>query len=216
VINKKVGDKAINQMRITLYTFLATIFFANEFFVKSFKANYKYNLVNFGYKMVSQSKSDFFDKVMDESKVPNFKEFSASRGVNIERAKTDVLQLNIGLYCNQACSHCHVDSSPQRTEMMSFEIAEKCLSILDNSPDITTLDITGGAPELNKCFRFLVEEGRKRKKKVIDRCNLTVLLLKDQEDLVDFLKKNEVNVVASLPCYTEGNVDKQRGNGNPT
>lgn len=97
--------------------------------------------------------------------------------------------------------------------MMSHEIAVKCMDILDKSPSIHTLDLTGGAPELNKEFRWLVTEGRKRGKKVIDRCNLTVLLEKGQEDLARFLVANQVQVVASLPCYSEKNVNAQRGSG---
>jgi radical SAM/Cys-rich protein len=112
-----------------------------------------------------------------------------------------------------ACKHCHVESSPQRMEMMDFDVAEQCMRIIDNSPEIDTLDLTGGAPELNKAFRWLVEEGRKRNLRIIDRCNLTVLLKSGQEDLGHFLKEHQVNVVASLPCYSEANVRKQRGIG---
>ena len=131
----------------------------------------------------------------------------------LTRRPSSILQLNIGLYCNQACSHCHVESSPFRTEQMSHEVAEQCVRILDHSPSIHTLDLTGGAPELNPEFRWLVEQGRKRNLRVIDRCNLTVLLVKGQEDLADFLARNKVNVVASLPCYSEKNVNQQRGSG---
>ena len=96
---------------------------------------------------------------------------------------------------------------------MSHEVAEQCVRLLDQSPSIHTLDLTGGAPELNPEFRWLVEQGRKRNLRVIDRCNLTVLLEKGQEDLSEFLAKNKVNVVASLPCYSEKNVNQQRGSG---
>lgn len=133
--------------------------------------------------------------------------------VNIQRIPTTILQLNIGLYCNQACSHCHVDSSPYRTEMMSHTIASKCIDILDSSPSIDTLDLTGGAPELCTEFRWLVQQARQRNKKVIDRCNLTVLLEPGQEDLADFLAHHQVHIIASLPCYAEKNVNQQRGSG---
>ena len=135
------------------------------------------------------------------------------RNLSLKRRPASILQLNIGLFCNQACSHCHVESSPLRTEKMSHEVAEQCVRILDRSPSVHTLDLTGGAPELNPEFRWLVEQGRKRNLKVIDRCNLTVLLERGQEDLAAFLARNQVNVVASLPCYSEKNVNQQRGSG---
>jgi len=128
-----------------------------------------------------------------------------------------VLQINIGLYCNQACAHCHVESSPLRTEeQMTTDICAQCLELLKSSPSITTLDITGGAPELNPAFRYLVSCARAMRGEdleIIDRCNLTVLQEPGQEDLVAFLKEHKVRVVASLPCYSAENVDQQRGNG---
>ena len=123
------------------------------------------------------------------------------------------------LFCNQACNHCHVESSPLRKETMSSEVAARCLRLLQNSPHVDTLDLTGGAPELNAEFRFLVKMAREwavendRELTIIDRCNLTVLSEPGQEDLVQFLKDNRVDVVASLPCYGEENVDNQRGRG---
>jgi radical SAM/Cys-rich protein len=123
--------------------------------------------------------------------------------------------MNIGLYCNQACGHCHVESSPLRQEMMTAETAAQCVKLLASTPSITTLDITGGAPELNDSFRMLVQMARKVRPDVdiIDRCNLTVLQEPGQEDLVEFLKEHKVQVIASMPCYSEENVDQQRGNG---
>merc|ERR1711957_203252 len=117
-----------------------------------------------------------------------------------------------GLYCNPACGHCHVESSPSRTEMMSNEIAARCVGLLS---DVKTLDITGGAPELNSAFRLLVACARAANPdlQIIDRCNLTVLHEPGQEDLVEFLSENKVSVIASLPCYSESNVDLQRGRG---
>ncbi len=135
----------------------------------------------------------------------------------LKRKPPTILQINIGLYCNQACGHCHVESSPLRTkEMMTAETAAQCLELLKNTPSIDTLDITGGAPELNEHFRYLVSTARAIRGKdliIIDRCNLTVLQEPGQEDLVEFLKKNDVHVVASLPCYSAENVDTQRGSG---
>lgn len=135
----------------------------------------------------------------------------------LKRKAPTILQINIGLYCNQACGHCHVESSPLRTkEMMTAETAAQCLELLKNTPSIDTLDITGGAPELNDHFRYLVSMARAIRGKeliIIDRCNLTVLQEPGQEDLVDFLKENDVHVVASLPCYSAENVDTQRGSG---
>jgi len=134
----------------------------------------------------------------------------------LKRKTPTILQINIGLYCNQACGHCHVESSPLRIEeMMTADTAAQCLNLLKNTPSITTLDITGGAPELNKNFRYLVKMARSIRPdlEIIDRCNLTVLQEPGQEDLVEFLKENKVHIIASLPCYSAENVDQQRGNG---
>jgi radical SAM/Cys-rich protein len=152
-------------------------------------------------------------RALDDMGVPAFHTFLEQKGVPLTRLSPTILQLNIGLFCNQACNHCHVESSPKRTEMMTMETADRCLALLDASPSVTTLDITGGAPELNPTFRHLVREGRKRGLEVIDRCNLTVLMEPDQEDLADFLADHQVRVVASLPCYTEANTNTQRGRG---
>ena len=108
------------------------------------------------------------------------------------RATATIFQLNIGLYCNQACTHCHVESSPKRTEMMDRSVAERCLSLLRASPSVSTLDLTGGAPELNSQFRFLVEGASTLDVEIIDRCNLTVLVEPGQEDLPEFLAKHKV------------------------
>jgi radical SAM/Cys-rich protein len=152
-------------------------------------------------------------RALNDMNVPAFHEFLESHGLTLDRKATKILQLNIGLYCNQACNHCHVESSPKRTEAMTIETADRCLELLDSTPGITTLDLTGGAPELNPAFRHLVVEGSKRGLEVIDRCNLTVLMEPDQEDLADFLAEHKVRVVASLPCYTPANVNTQRGKG---
>ena len=148
--------------------------------------------------------------------VPSFDAFLAERGVTpLRREPTTILQVNIGLYCNQACSHCHVESSPLKTaEVMSEAVAQRLVRLMDAADgSIKTLDITGGAPELMDQFRPLVRAARERGIAVIDRCNLTVLYEPGQEDLPRFLADNGVDVVASLPCYSEGNTDAQRGRG---
>ena len=124
----------------------------------------------------------------------------------------DVLQINVGKLCNQTCHHCHVDAGPDRRESMSRETAEAVIDVLSRS-DIPTLDITGGAPEMNPQFRWLVERARGLGRRVIDRCNLTILMAPGFTDLPDFLAMNRVEIAASLPCYLEENCDAQRGNG---
>jgi radical SAM/Cys-rich protein len=123
-----------------------------------------------------------------------------------------VLQVNVGKLCNQTCRHCHVDAGPDRTEVMTRETMQLCLDALTTA-DIPTLDVTGGAPELNPNFRWLVEQARGLGRYVIDRCNLTILLAPRFEDLPDFLARHRVEVVASLPCYLPANTDRQRGDG---
>ena len=131
---------------------------------------------------------------------------------SIRRKRVDTLQVNLGYKCNQSCLHCHVNAGPTRTEMMSREMVFEVIAYL-KAAGIGTLDLTGGAPELNPHFRLLVKAARDIGVKVMDRCNLTILHEPGQEDLADFLRDNEVAIVASLPCYLEDNVDKQRGKG---
>ncbi|HSV24197.1 MAG TPA: arsenosugar biosynthesis radical SAM (seleno)protein ArsS [Xanthobacteraceae bacterium] len=128
------------------------------------------------------------------------------------RRRLDTLQVNVGYRCNQSCVHCHVGAGPQRTEEMAGETVDLVLAVLANR-HIVTLDITGGAPELNPHFRRLVGAARDIGVRVIDRCNLTVLEVAGQEDLAEFLKKQHVEIAASLPCYLADNVDRQRGKG---
>ncbi|MGB5202481.1 MAG: arsenosugar biosynthesis radical SAM (seleno)protein ArsS [Sedimenticolaceae bacterium] len=130
----------------------------------------------------------------------------------IRRRTLKTLQVNLGYRCNQQCLHCHVAASPQRTEMMTAETIELVIENLRLLP-FETLDLTGGAPELNPHFRYLVEQARQLGIEVIDRCNLTILLEPGQEGLAEFLAANEVEIVASLPCYLEENVNRQRGKG---
>jgi radical SAM/Cys-rich protein len=122
----------------------------------------------------------------------------------------EVFQINVGKFCNQTCRHCHVDAGPERTEQMSRETAQLCIRALAGT-DIPTVDITGGAPELNANFRWLVEQARALGRHVMDRCNLSVLLLKPQADLADFLAQHQVEVVASLPYFRATQTDAQRG-----
>jgi radical SAM/Cys-rich protein len=121
-----------------------------------------------------------------------------------------VFQINVGKFCNQTCRHCHVDAGPERTEQMSRETAELCMRALART-DIPTVDITGGAPELNASFRWLVEQSRALGRHVMDRCNLSVLLLAPQKDLAEFLARHRVEVLASLPYFRAGPTDAQRG-----
>lgn len=124
----------------------------------------------------------------------------------------EILQVNVGKLCNQTCNHCHVDAGPDRTEVMTRETAEWCVRTLE-STEIPTLDVTGGAPELNPQFRFLVTEARRLGRHVMDRCNLSVLLLNSQKDLGEFLARHNVEIVASLPYFMAANTDAQRGEG---
>jgi radical SAM/Cys-rich protein len=130
----------------------------------------------------------------------------------IRRGRLDTLQVNVGYRCNQTCVHCHVDASPYRTEEMSAEVVGIVLAFLERQR-VATLDITGGAPELNPHFRTLVSAARALGVRVMDRCNLTILEEPGQEDLAAFLAREEVEIVASMPCYLEDNVDRQRGKG---
>ena len=134
-------------------------------------------------------------------------------GGTLKAATLTTFQVNVGRKCNQACHHCHVDASPKRTEMMSREIAEICMGIVADVDEITTVDITGGAPEMNENFRYLVSEARRLGKHVIDRCNLTILEEPGYEYLYDFLKDNQVEIIASLPHYAQDRTDRQRGRG---
>jgi radical SAM/Cys-rich protein len=143
-----------------------------------------------------------FDQALKESGWPS-----------LVREETITLQINVGKLCNQACHHCHVDAGPKRAEIMPRDVAERVLQLLAASPNLACVDITGGAPELNPNFRWIVREAQRMGRQIIDRCNLTVLLESGNEDLVEFLAENEVEITASLPCYTAANVDQQRGKG---
>jgi radical SAM/Cys-rich protein len=130
----------------------------------------------------------------------------------IRRGRLDTVQVNVGYRCNQSCVHCHVGASPHRTEQMGSEVVDVVLQFLQRRR-VATLDITGGAPELNPHFRKLVNAARDIGVRVMDRCNLTILEMAGQEDTAEFLANQQVEVVASMPCYLEDNVDRQRGRG---
>ena len=131
----------------------------------------------------------------------------------LTRARVRTLQINVGKLCNMACHHCHVEAGPKRTEIMSAAVAERLIALLANNPEVEVVDLTGGAPELNPHFRWLVEQSRELGRRVIDRCNLTVLFEPEVAELPAFLARHEVEIVASLPCYSLENVEKQRGRG---
>jgi radical SAM/Cys-rich protein len=130
----------------------------------------------------------------------------------VRRGSLETLQVNLGYKCNQSCLHCHVAASPQRTEMMDGDTIALVLEVL-RTRRVDTLDLTGGAPELNVHFRDLVRQARAAGVRVIDRCNLTILSEPGQEDLAAFLAEQGVEITASLPCYSPANVDRQRGDG---
>lgn len=142
----------------------------------------------------------------------DFDEKLAAHGVELHAAKVDTLQVNVGKLCNQACKHCHVDASPSRTEIMTRETVGTVINAVRRF-GIPTLDITGGAPELNPSFRYLVTEARGSGAHVIVRHNLTVMFENSQADLPEFFRDHEVEVVSSLPYYLEQQTDAQRGHG---
>ena len=148
------------------------------------------------------------------TQIPSFDQTLVRHGVNpLTATSITTLQVNMGKLCNQTCHHCHVDAGPQRTEIMNLETIDATLSVLARHSQISTVDITGGAPEMNPHFEYFVSECRKMDRQVIDRCNLTVFFIKDKGHLPKFLADHHVEIIASLPCYLEDNVDEQRGRG---
>jgi radical SAM/Cys-rich protein len=131
----------------------------------------------------------------------------------LRRARVRTLQVNVGRRCDLACHHCHVEAGPKRTETLDVRVADAVLRLLERNAGVETLDLTGGAPELCAQFRRLVREARAQGREVIDRCNLTVLFEPGQQDTAEFLAAEGVRIVASLPCYSADNVDRQRGRG---
>jgi radical SAM/Cys-rich protein len=141
-----------------------------------------------------------------------FKHKLSSHGLTLDRGQFETLQINVGRKCNQTCTHCHVDAGPTRTEMMNEETAHKVGAwIREHRPKV--VDITGGAPEISEFFRYFVETARSVGSHVIDRNNLTIIETKTHAYLPEYLASHQVEIVASLPCYLEDNVDSQRGNG---
>ncbi len=143
-----------------------------------------------------------------------FAEKLSERGVELRHVKTEILQINVGKLCNLTCQHCHVSAGPARKEIITRETLDRVLAWLERT-DIPTVDLTGGAPEMIPDFRHLVERLRamRPERHIIDRCNLTILLDPAHEGLAEFLARHRVEIVASMPCYSPGNVDAQRGEG---
>lgn len=141
-----------------------------------------------------------------------FEEKLKENNLNLRSTQVEILQINVGKLCNQACKHCHVDASPTRTEIMQRETIDACLKVL-REHKIPTLDITGGAPEMIPDFRYFVTEARKTGAKVMVRHNLTVMFEEGKEDLADFFAENEIEVVCSLPYFMQQQTDAQRGEG---
>ncbi len=131
----------------------------------------------------------------------------------LSKSKITVLQINLGRKCNLACTHCHVEASPKRTEELSPEVCQQIITVINRFPQIKTVDLTGGAPEMNYGFRPIVEAAKAQNKEVIVRSNLTIFFESGYEDLPEYFARHQLRVVASLPCYLESNVDKQRGAG---
>ena len=155
------------------------------------------------------------DRARLEGGWPTFSRVLRESNLRLERDQLTTLQINVGKLCNQACRHCHVEAGPRRIERMTPKTAIRVIELMDlpGAEAIDLIDITGGAPELNESFRYLVCEARGRGYRVIDRCNLTVLFEPGQQNLAEFLWSKSVDIVASMPCYSQENVDKQRGDG---
>ena len=139
--------------------------------------------------------------------------FEAALGQPLTKTPISVLQINLGRKCNLSCSHCHVEAGPQRTEELSPDVCNQLVEMIHRFPQIQTVDLTGGAPEMNYGFRPIVEAARSQGKEVIVRSNLTIFFEPGYEDLPDYFAQHQLRVVASLPCYLEDNVDKMRGQG---
>ncbi|GAB4537106.1 MAG: arsenosugar biosynthesis radical SAM protein ArsS [Pleurocapsa sp.] len=131
----------------------------------------------------------------------------------LTKDKITILQVNLGRKCNLACTHCHVEASPKRTEELSPEICQQIIEIINRFPQIETVDLTGGAPEMNYGFKPIVEAAKAQNKEVIVRSNLTIFFEAVYKNLPEYFVQNQLRVIASLPCYLESNVDKQRGTG---
>lgn len=142
-----------------------------------------------------------------------FEQYMKTHGIDNKRKSLEIVQLNIGKKCNQACKHCHVEASPSRQEEMTKVTMDRIITLLLKTPSIKRVELTGGAPELNSNFRYLITQLNKLNRDIALRSNLTVFFEDGQVDTPSFLKYHGVEIIASLPCYTEGNVDSQRGTG---
>jgi len=147
------------------------------------------------------------------TKTSTFIPFAKKLDSPLTKNKITVLQINLGRKCNLACTHCHVEASPKRTEELSPEVCEQIIELINRFPQIQTVDLTGGAPEMNYGFRPIVEAAKAKGKEVIVRSNLTIFFEPDYEDLPAYFAQHQLRVTASLPCYLEDNVDSQRGAG---
>jgi radical SAM/Cys-rich protein len=155
------------------------------------------------------------DVLEHEKNLPPFAGKLAAIGLlPLKPTGTEIFQINVGKMCNQVCKHCHVDAGPDRKEIMTRETMQLCLDVLARHPSLKTVDLTGGAPELNPDFRWFVEQINALGKHIIVRCNLTIILANKRfNDLPDFFKAHQVEVVSSLPSYTSDRTDRQRGDG---
>lgn len=148
------------------------------------------------------------------SLIPFQQKLEESGQFPLKPSTIEIFQINMGKMCNQVCKHCHVDAGPDRKEIMNRETMQQCLEALKNNPSLKTVDLTGGAPEMNPDFRWFAEEIKKLDRHIIVRCNLTIILAnKKYHDLPQFYKQHNIEVVSSLPFYTQDRTDRQRGNG---
>jgi len=157
--------------------------------------------------------SIFQEKAMIQKAILETTPFSEKLNSSLTKKSISVLQVNLGYRCNLACSHCHVEASPRRTEELSPEVCEQIVKIIEQFPQIKIVDLTGGAPEMLFGFKPIVEAARKAQKQVIVRSNLTIYFEEGFEDIPEYCAQNKVRVIASLPCYLPDNVDKMRGKG---
>ena len=148
-----------------------------------------------------------------ESNRPKITQFKEKIGLPLSKSKISVLQINLGKRCNLACTHCHVEAGPKRTEELTPEVCNQLIEVIYKFPELKIVDLTGGAPEMNYGFKPLVEVARENGKQVIVRSNLTIYFESGFEDIPEYCAKHQTRIVASLPCYLEDNVDRMRGNG---
>lgn len=154
------------------------------------------------------------DKIHEYKLVPFQQKLEASGLFPLKPTQPEIFQINVGKMCNQVCRHCHVDAGPDRKEIMTRETMQQCLDILAAHDSFKTVDLTGGAPELNPDFRWFVEEIKKLNRHIIVRCNLTIILSNKRfNDLPEFFKQHNIEVVSSLPFYSKDRTDRQRGDG---